>query len=65
MRNVLAGAMKEKLLNLFLFVTVASGLVVPQILQRPVAGDAEQEAWLARRGITRSSLVARWLSLAV
>jgi hypothetical protein len=32
--------MKEKLFNLFLFVGTGFGLVVPEILQRPVAGDA-------------------------
>jgi len=33
--------MKEKLFNLFLFVMAGSGLVVPQIQQRPVAGEAD------------------------
>jgi len=39
--------MKEKLFNLFLFVRTGFGLVVPQIQQLPVAGDAGAGARLA------------------
>jgi|GEM_PF-3930376 hypothetical protein len=57
--------MKEKLFNLFLFVTAGLAWWFRKYSNDQSLGMLEQEAWLARRGITRSSLVARWLSRAV
>ena len=64
-RKLLAGAMKEKLFNLFLFVMGGLAWWFRKYSNDQSLGMLEQEAWLARRGITRSSLVARWLSRAV
>ena len=57
--------MKYLLCSPFLFVMVGLAWWFRKYSNDRSLGVLEQEAWLARRGITRSSLVARWLSRAV